>query len=361
VRAGPGTEGEEACIALQRRPHMEDNLKLSAFGEKWHMNTSACPLCTGSTSRVITVHEQRFASGDAFSYAICNGCGLARLVDPPESMARYYADYSYHVKRRQPRRSRGLLDGLHRKLTQVLMAPLDRYVPLDRGKSVLDVGCARGDYLKRLQQMGFTELMGLEPSPEAVSNRCDASIPICCSSFDNFKTERRFDVITLNQVFEHFPNPLEALAQLRELLRPDGLLVMSFPNHRSAARVLFGEFWPGYDAPRHYFCFSPKTVRMLGSRCGMSVRRVRYISRPSQFLGSFQYIWNRLSSTKDRLEDGFFRSSRALDLVFFLPAYFLNIMKLGDMIEVHLVKGQHGSREAEMHKAEDCVTEASNE
>jgi SAM-dependent methyltransferase len=218
------------------------------------------------------------------------------------------------------------------------MKPLERYVPADKKLRVLDVGCARGDYLAHLKRLGFTEIMGMEPSHEAVSNRCDDSIPMVCSSFEDFTTACLFDVITLNQVFEHFPNPLESLSKLRELLGKNGLLVMSFPNHFSLARALFGEFWPGYDAPRHYFCFNPRNVRMLAARCGLRVRKVRYISRPSQFLGSFQYIWNRFSSKKQRLEDGFFRTSPALDLVFFLPAYLLNALKLGDMIEVHLVK-----------------------
>jgi SAM-dependent methyltransferase len=323
--------------------------QLSSYGETARMATSVCPLCDGSASRTITVHEQRFATGDAFLYAICGECGLVRLIDPPESMARYYTEYSYHVRRTKANDTRSRLKDFQQAVTGILMAPLERYVPEDTTLRVLDVGCARGDYLAYLKRLGFTEIMGMEPSQEAVSNCCDTSIPITCSSFHDFSTEVLFDVITLNQVFEHFPNPLEALAKLRELLAPNGLLVMSFPNHRSVARMLFGEFWPGYDAPRHYFCFCPKNVRMLAGRCGFRVGRIRYISRPSQFLGSFQYIWNRFSSSKQRLEEGFFRSSRVLDLLFFLPAYLLNFVKLGDMIEVHLVRDAEGNRLADVH------------
>jgi SAM-dependent methyltransferase len=298
---------------------------------------SVCPICGCPESRTITVRERRFALGSAFTYAVCRNCRLVRLLDPPPSMEPYYADYSYHRKSASGTpRSVSVAERLYRFLAGWLMGPLDRYVPRDRTLRVLDVGCARGDYLARLKASGFCELRGLEPSREAVENRRDRDLRIDCASLDAFETSERFDVITLNQVFEHCGNPRESLLKLKGLLRPGGRLVMSFPNYRSVARWLFGGYWPGYDAPRHCFCFSSGAIRLLAQQCGMKVQRLRYISRPSQFLGGLQYLWNQCSRHKQRLEDGFFRNSRVLDLGLYPAAYLLNLLRLGDMVEVHL-------------------------
>lgn len=252
-------------------------------------------------------------------------------------MALYYADCSYHTDSAlRPPREPTLADRVYRCLAGWLMHPLTRYVPEDQSLRVLDVGCARGDYLARLKAAGFTDLWGIEPSREAVQGRRDRSLNIVCIALAAFETTERFDLITLNQVFEHCEDPRTSLEQLRQLLRPGGTLVMSFPNYRSLARWLFRGFWPGYDAPRHYYCFAPGNIRLLAKQCGMEVLRIRYISRPSQFLGSLQYLWNRFSHEKQRLEDGAFRNCRTLDLLLYPLAYLLNFLRLGDLIEVHL-------------------------
>ena len=65
---------------------------------------------------------------------------------------------------------------------------------------------------------------------------------------------------------------------------------------------------------------------------------IRYISRPSQFTGALQYMWNYFTGRFTQLEDGYFRNSVALDLLFFPLSYLLNGLKWGDMIEVYLRK-----------------------
>jgi len=297
-----------------------------------------CPICGGTEHRQIVVRENRFGLGDEFTYAICRHCRLVELVTVPRSMGRYYEGYSYHARNApKSRPAAGVFDRVYRRLSALLMRPLERYRPRDRHLQVLDVGCANGAYLAELKKRGFRHLKGIEPSPRAVENRVDRDLDIVCTSMADFQTEERFDLVTLNQVFEHFDVPREMLLKLGALLAPGGKLVMSFPNYNSLARLMLGSLWPGYDAPRHYFTFNPGNARMLCEQCGLELNRVRYISRPSQFTGGFQYVWNRFSSRKQRLEDGFFRTSRVLDLLLYAPAYLLNVLKWGDMIELHIV------------------------
>jgi SAM-dependent methyltransferase len=293
-----------------------------------------CSLCGHPAARVITVSEERLCIGDRFRYAVCGGCGLVQLIDKPADMERYYRNYSYHGTR--PKAVTTRESGLYRKVSGFLLSMTERYVPADTGLRVLDVGCARGEYLARLRRAGFARLVGIEVSPEAVTNKVDPALNILCTSLERFDTDDCFDLITLNQVFEHFEDPSRMLEKLRSLLAPRGVVVMSFPNAASLARALFGRFWPGWDAPRHYFTFSPRNVRLLAQKGGMEVSRIRYVSRPSQFLGSLQYLSNRFARNKQGLETGWWRNAKLLDLLLFPPAYLLNLLRLGDMIEVHV-------------------------
>jgi SAM-dependent methyltransferase len=220
----------------------------------------------------------------------------------------------------------------------MLLRPLERYIPPATmcDHSILDVGCATGKFLDGLRRRGFHDLHGIEMSPEAVANKVHPSLDIRCASLEQYAADRTFDLVTLHHVFEHFEDPNASLAKLHSLLSDDGTLVMAFPNARSVARGVFGRFWPGWDAPRHYFTFSPKNLDILAQNHDMRITRTRYISRPSQFTGSMQYIQNELCGG-GRLE-GFWRKSKLLDLSLFPATYALNAVRVGDMIEVHMKK-----------------------
>lgn len=297
-----------------------------------------CRLCGHVQMKTLVIPEQRLGLGTPFRYGVCRRCRLVQLLDPPPDMETYYRNYSYH--RRGGHGERNFLAHAHEQLVGLLMRPMRRYVPPERDKqlAILDVGCARGQFLHELQQQGFNTLQGIEVSEEAVRNKIDESLNVECASLANWNGEGPFDLITLNQVFEHFEDPLRMLTKLRELLSKDGMLVMSFPNYNSLARWIFRSYWPGYDAPRHFFTYTPRNITALCLKSGLRVARVKYVSRPSQFLGSLQYMFNDFVRKKQPLETGFFRNAKLLDLMLFIPCYLLNIFHWGDMIEVYAKK-----------------------
>jgi len=307
--------------------------------QHFNMQRRECIICGSPIKKRIKISEQRLSIGNEFNYSVCSCCNLVSLLDKPLEMEPYYKNYQYHKKLSVSDEPFSFSSFLHKKGSGFLLKPLERYYPSNDLKNIkiLDVGCARGEYLSSLKQSGFRNLHGIESSREAFINCVDKSLNISCITLEAFKTNDQFDLITLNQVFEHIKNPITNILKLKSLLNPNGKIVMSFPNYSSFARVLFKGFWPGYDAPRHHFTFNPFNVKRLAEKVGLKILKVRYISRPSQFLGSFQYIYNKLRKNKCSLEDGFFRNNKCLDLLFFIPAYFLNLVKLGDMIEIWLI------------------------
>lgn len=297
----------------------------------------ACQICNSNNLKKIEIKEERLLIGEKFTYDICNNCKLVQLRTKPKNMEKYYSNYSYHNNKQSTKNKQHKFDQIYNKISSILLKPMSQFEPKTKDKKImiLDIGCAKGAYLKKLKDKGFERLYGIEISQEAVSNKIDKDLNISCTSIEEYTPLKKFDLITMHQVFEHIEYSKPALKKIKKMLTQNGEIVMSFPNYNSFARKLFGKHWPGYDAPRHYFTYSPTNLKILANQCDMKISKIKYISRPSQFTGSFQYRWNEKHS-KETLENGFFRNSKMLDFLFLLPSYFLNLIRFGDMIEVHL-------------------------
>jgi SAM-dependent methyltransferase len=87
-----------------------------------------------------------------------------------------------------------------------------------------------------------------------------------------------FAGITMFHVLEHVHDPRAYLEAARELLAPDGRLVVQVPNAASWQFRLLGRWWSGVDVPRHLFDFRDRDVEKLLEDCGMEVVRRKYFS-----------------------------------------------------------------------------------
>jgi SAM-dependent methyltransferase len=94
-------------------------------------------------------------------------------------------------------------------------------------RSILDVGCGTGHLLERLAVRPEAFRMGIELNPQAArfarrATGCDIlEIP-----FEQFRGERRFDVITLINVLSHIPSFEGLFRSLRAALSPGGKVVL---------------------------------------------------------------------------------------------------------------------------------------
>jgi len=104
---------------------------------------------------------------------------------------------------------------------------------LQRGTSVLDVGCGPGTItadLARLVAPG--RVVGLDPSEEVVAaaraDTADAALPslsfVTGSVFNLRFGEGAFDVVHAHQVLQHVGDPVAALVEMRRVCRPGGIV-----------------------------------------------------------------------------------------------------------------------------------------
>lgn len=69
-------------------------------------------------------------------------------------------------------------------------------------KSVLDVGCGRGRYLRHFRRHGIQRLQGIEPLP---MGRCGVSIATFDPTVEDRLRESRYHVVLCLEVAEHVP------------------------------------------------------------------------------------------------------------------------------------------------------------
>lgn len=104
----------------------------------------------------------------------------------------------------------------------------------------LDVGCGRDLFpsnvatARRLAGM-CRRLVGVDPDTNVHDN--DFVHERVRSMLEDYRTEQRFDLITLRMVAEHVTEPARLVAKLRELLAPGGKVVIYTVNRWSPSAV----------------------------------------------------------------------------------------------------------------------------
>lgn len=142
-------------------------------------------------------------------------------------------------------------------------------------KTILDVGCGTGDFLERAQKKGWS-ISGIEPNAEA---RAIANGKTDNAVFDSEHLfaydSQSFDVITLWHVLEHLPNLDKHFATFRNILKPEGLLIIAVPNFKSYDAKQYKEFWAAFDVPRHLWHFSQTSIRRFAQKAHMDVIEIK--------------------------------------------------------------------------------------
>jgi 2-polyprenyl-3-methyl-5-hydroxy-6-metoxy-1,4-benzoquinol methylase len=143
---------------------------------------------------------------------------------------------------------------------------------------LLDVGCSTG-YFLNAARLDF-EVQGLELSAWAAGYARDRlRLDVQNAGLEEADLPAaHFDVVTLNDVVEHFTDPKAALLRIGTLLRPGGLLYLVTPDIESlSARVMRGRWWG--LRPAHIFYFSPKSLTALLQETGFEVELVKSYGR----------------------------------------------------------------------------------
>lgn len=307
------------------------------------MNTEdkkSCRICFGKFTPEIFIGRELWTfSSDRFEYLKCSACGCIQLKEYPANIADYYSSeyYSFNSNRKISKivkRLTGIRDNyaltgigtIGKILYTIWPTTLFKNIPypqVSKSSKILDVGCGDGSFLNTLYQLGFDKLTGIDLF---LNNEVFLDGKLQLLKADIYKINEIFDCIILKGTLEHQPNQLNLLKKIGSLLLPGGLVVIRIPVVDSYAWEHYRENWTQFDAPRHFYLHSVKSIELLARQANFSIEHKDYDSGIFQFIGSEQiargialhdsksYFVNRKKSIFTRLKiKEFRRRAKSLD------------------------------------------------
>lgn len=136
-----------------------------------------------------------------------------------------------------------------------------------QGSKVLDIGTAGGAFLEAATQYGY-DAYGMEPSADLVARGKSRGLKIEQGTIEHHNFEKKsFDMVCLWDVIEHLPDPKQSLVEIKKLLKPDGILLINYPDIGTWQAKLAGKkFWWILSVHLHHF--TRKSITDLCAKTG---------------------------------------------------------------------------------------------
>jgi len=307
-----------------------------------------CKLCKNNSFKFLfEISDKSLRIPGNFKLNKCRNCGVLFLNPQPskKELKKYYPKEKYYSlksietkENSQKTRLKIFLYDLYFGVRKNLLLKFFfsaikfsvRGTKIMERKKLLDIGSGSGQFLYDMKQLGMV-VYGVEPSKFDEKGSKENGLNIKKSSLKKgiFKKDS-FDIITINHVLEHTDNPLRTIKEIFRILKKKGTLIIGVPNYNSLAYSLFGKNWYQLDVPRHLFNFSGKNLMKILEKEGFKVEKVRYNSIPSQFVISLLFALN--IKNRNKLIISF------LDILFLPLTWLVNLLMIGDQIEIFLEK-----------------------
>lgn len=99
----------------------------------------------------------------------------------------------------------------------------------DKEERILEIGCSEGYLLKKLGEIGFSNVTGIEPGPQADTAK-GLGLNVIKGYFNASHVQDKVDGYYLMHVFEHFEDPFSIFRLMSETLSDTGRIVIEVPD-----------------------------------------------------------------------------------------------------------------------------------
>lgn len=138
----------------------------------------------------------------------------------------------------------------------------------------LEIGAGRGGLSILLATKGF-KTTTIEPDENNIQHINDANLDITINNcyFDQFETDKKFDIVFASHVLEHDLHPIEFIEKIRKLLNTNGTAFIEVPNADNPATLNISV----HDEP-HVTHFSRNSIESLFTRMGFKILKFDSVS-----------------------------------------------------------------------------------
>jgi ubiquinone/menaquinone biosynthesis C-methylase UbiE len=157
----------------------------------------------------------------------------------------------------------------HRSKRKICLELIQEYSK-KKNLRILDIGCGTGKNVEAFSSLG--EVWGLDNSKEAImfcKKRGLKNLKLGNLDKTGFK-DGYFDVVTMLDVLEHLEDQDKALNEIKRILRPNGILIITVPA--------FSWLWSQWDVVLHHKRrYSNNLLHKVVTRNGLEVLKLSYL------------------------------------------------------------------------------------
>lgn len=245
-----------------------------------------CNLCGANDYKIIyhsqynKISQQELAekfrsSGDELlldQLVQCNQCGL-KYVNPRIKSELILKGYSEGTDENfiSQAESREKTFDKQLKYIEKIICPKNYQ---NRGK-IYDIGTAGGSFLQAAKKRGW-EVYGTEPNKWLCDwGKKNYNINIQPGDlFSNHFENNFFDAVTLWDVLEHVPNPTKNLQEINRLLKPQGYLIVNYPDIGSWLSKAMRRKWI-FLLSVHLYYFNRQTIKKILEKNGFELIKIK--------------------------------------------------------------------------------------
>ena len=147
-----------------------------------------------------------------------------------------------------------------------------------KGEMVLDIGCGDCSSLIEINYLG-AKAFGIEADTNVKSIAKSLNLEVHFGSIeDNPFLGKKFDLIVMNQVIEHIPEPDKCIKIIKGRLSKHGRIIFVFPNRKSLWQRITGIKWINWHIPYHLHHFDKKSFQIMLENGGLKVTNTKTIT-----------------------------------------------------------------------------------
>lgn len=242
--------------------------------------------CFSCKNKVLFIFNTRdYVSGEFFKIYRCKVCHID-FPDPRPSLVdkfypKRYREYPYFIKI--------IFNIFYNNIAK----NINSYFGYKK-KNLIEIGCGNGFILNKFRNLGW-EVCGTERNAEVKKNNL---LNISNKNLSSFK-DNSFDLIFLNNSFEHIYSFNELLLDFKRKLKKNGYLILNVPSINSFQYKIGRGFWFHLDVPRHLQIFDDKFFLKFSKKYNFEISINQSIGIFWEFYGWFQTLNNKFFNNQN--------------------------------------------------------------